>query len=201
MRLYPHDGMIIHMQDAVGRKRVESQLRERSSYMKGVKCSATLAKGTRQQKEHFMLYSPLSCTRSHKTPTADEDKESHENVAAFWAVMFCTGDTTGMINMKPLMEEYRLNNATPLHHGQMVITQKLKYSLPLMTNTIDLNEGDLLVMPFDGGLPEIVCERFPPLATPRETAEGVAPEGSESPPLDTQMEPAEETQNEPVIGE
>ena len=51
-----------------------------------------------------------------------------------------------------------------------------------MTNTIDLNEGDLLVMPFDGGLPEIVCERFPPLATLREPAEDVAPEGSENLP-------------------
>ena len=29
MRLYPHDGMIIHMQDAVGRKRVESQFKEK----------------------------------------------------------------------------------------------------------------------------------------------------------------------------
>ena len=176
--------------------------------MKGVHVSATMAKGIRQQKENFMWYSPLSSKL--KTETADtttETKESHKNVAPFWAVMFCTGDTTGMINMKPLMEEYRLNNATPLHHGQMVITQKLKYSLPLMTNTIDLNEGDLLVMPFDGGLPEIVCDCFPPLATPRETAEGVAPEGSESPPLDTQMEPAEDVAPEgsenlpPVIEE
>ena len=130
-----------------------------------------------------MWYSPLSSKL--KTETADtttENKESYKNVAPFWAVMFCTGDTTGMVNMKPLMEEYRLNNATPLHHGQMVITQKLKYSLPLMTNTIDLNEGDLLVMPFDGGLPEIVCERFPPLATLQEPAEDVASEDPENLP-------------------
>ena len=174
--------MIIHMQDAVGRKRVESQFKERTSYMKGVKCSATLAKGTRQQKEHFMLYSPLSCTRSNKTPTADEDNESHKNVAAFWAVMFCTADTTEKVNMKPLMEEYRHNNAAPTIWGQMTFTQKLKYRLPLMTNTIDLNEGDLLVMPFDGGLPEIVCERFPPLATLQEPAEDVASEDPENLP-------------------
>ena len=41
-------------------------------------------------------------------------------------------------------------------------------------------EGDLLVMPFDGGLPEIVCDRFPPLATLKEPAEDVAPEGSQN---------------------
>ena len=29
MRLYPHDGMIIHMQDVVGRKKVESQFKEK----------------------------------------------------------------------------------------------------------------------------------------------------------------------------
>ena len=39
-------------------------------------------------------------------------------------------------------------------------------------------EGDLLVMPFDGGLPEIACDRFPPLATLKEPAEDVAPEDS-----------------------
>ena len=95
-------------------------------------------------------------------------------------MMFCAGDTTEMVNMTPLMEEYRYNNAAPTHHGPMSFTQKLQFRLPLMTNTIDLNKGDLLVMPFDGGLPEIVCERFPPLAALKEPAEDVAPEGSEN---------------------
>ena len=141
--------------------------------MKGVHVSATMAKGIRQQKENFMWYSPLSSKL--KTETADtttEDKESYKNVAAFWAVMFSTGDTTEMVNTTPLMEEYRYNNAAPKHHGPMSITpQKLQLRLPLMTNKVDLNIGDLLVMPYDGGLPEIVCERFPPLNTPAEPEE------------------------------
>ena len=183
MRLYPHDGMIIHTQDVVGRKKVESQLKEKTSYMKGVIVSATLAKGTRQQKENVIWYSPLRGKLKLETAdTTTENKESYKNVAPFWAVMFCTGDTTEKVNMLPLMEEYRHNNAAPTIWGQMTFTQKLKYRLPLMTNTIDLNEGDLLVMPFDGGLPEIVCGRFPPLATLKEPAEDVAPEGSENLP-------------------
>ena len=151
--------------------------------MKGVHVSATLAKGTRQQKENVIWYSPLrSKLKTETADTTTENKKSYKNVAAFWAVMFCTGDTTEKVNMKPLMEEYRHNNAAPTIWGQMTSTQKLKYRLPLMTNTIDLNEGDLLVMPFDGGLPEIVCERFPPLATQQEPAEDVASEDPENLP-------------------
>ena len=115
------------------------------------------------------------------TDTA-EDEKSYKNVAAFWTVMFCAGDTTEMVNMTPLMEDYKYNNAVPIHVGPLSFTQKLQFRLPLMTNTIDLNEGDLLVMPFDGGLPEIVCERFPPLATQQEPAEDVASEDPENLP-------------------
>ena len=124
-----------------------------------------------------MWYSPISSKIKTETlTTRAEDKESYKNVAAFWAVMFCTGDTTEMVNMMPLMEEYRYNNAVPIHYGPMGFQQKLQFRLPFMTNKEDLNVGDLLVMPFDGGLPEIVCERFPPLNTPAEPDEWTAKE-------------------------
>ena len=76
-------------------------------------------------------------------------------------MMFCIGDIADMVNMIPLMEEYRYHALAAIHWGAIAFTQKFNFRLPLMTNKIDLKEGDLLVMPFDGGLPEICCERFP----------------------------------------
>ena len=108
-----------------------------------------------------MWYSPLTTmARGHKATDTAEDEKSYKNVAAFWTVMFCAGDTTEMVNMTPLMEDYKCNNAVPIHFGPLSFAQKLQFRLPLMTNTIDLNVGDLLVMRREC-MPEIVCERFP----------------------------------------
>ena len=35
--------------------------------------------------------------------------------------------------------------------------------LPFLTNSKELQPGDLLVLPFDGGIEDMCCEGFPPI--------------------------------------
>ena len=39
--------------------------------------------------------------------------------------------------------------------------------LPFLVNSKELRKGDLLVMPFDGGIREMCCTGFPPLTGER----------------------------------
>ena len=50
-------------------------------------------------------------------------------------------------------------------HGEVRSGQSMNLKLPFLTNKQDLAPGDLLVMPFDGGMSEIWCESFPPIHT------------------------------------
>ena len=49
------------------------------------------------------------------------------------------------------------------HHGEVTAGSTMIVKLPFLTNNNELAPGDLLVLPFDGGMSEICCEAFPPI--------------------------------------
>ena len=102
---------------------------------------------------------------SHK-PLAwvDEKDEVHVHaVPAFWAVMLAGRDNSNLANIGPFWETYYVNNPVTVHWGQWHITQGLHAKFPFLSNTKEIERGQLLVLPFDGGCAEMFCERFPPI--------------------------------------
>ena len=63
-------------------------------------------------------------------------------------------------------EEYRVPNPVAKHHGDWKMLSGMFVFLPYLTNEKELQPGDLLVLPFDGGMPAIRCEVFPPIKVP-----------------------------------
>ena len=81
----------------------------------------------------------------------------------YWTVILSGRDHTHMVNMKSFMEEYDFPNPVAKHNGAVKLGSKLTLKMPFLTNSKDLAKDDVLVLPFDGGLREIFCERFPPI--------------------------------------
>ena len=111
--------------------------------------------------ERFILYSAMS----HK-PLAWENADDVtvvEAMPAFWAVLLAGRDTAGMVNMILYMEDYKISHPVTKIHGEWRMFQGNFLCLPFLTNTTELQQGDLLVLPFDGGMPQICCEAFPPI--------------------------------------
>ena len=80
--------------------------------------------------------------------------------------MMAGRDTKDMVNMRPCLEDYKISNPQPQAHGEWRWPSTMNASYPFLTNSRDLASGDLLVLPFDGGVREIFCESFPPIQTP-----------------------------------
>ena len=108
-----------------------------------------------------MLYSAMS----HKplARVGADDMVQVRAIPPFWAVMLAGRDTAHMVNMLPYMEEYTVPHPVAKTHGGLANGAKLTLKLPFLSNRNDLSPGDLLVMPFDGGMSEICCVEFPPL--------------------------------------
>ena len=81
---------------------------------------------------------------------------------AFWAVMLTGRDTQSMVNMRPHHETYNLSNPATQDYGGARIMDRMFVKLPFLTAARDIEPGELLVLPFDGGMGEIMCENFPP---------------------------------------
>lgn len=47
--------------------------------------------------------------------------------------------------------------------GEVRHQSTVTLTMPFLTNKIELKDGDLLVLPFDGDIAEIFCESFPAL--------------------------------------
>ena len=124
--------------------------------MQGLELSATVSKDCRAQKESFQFYSAMSHDTVPKSGT-DENVEL-KHISRFWAVLLAGRDTTSMVNMCAYMEDYRCQSVVPKHHGGVNAAWKMSVSMPFLTNKRALESGEVLVLPFDGGLPEIQCE-------------------------------------------
>ena len=86
-------------------------------------------------------------------------------ISAFWAVMLAGRDQTDMVNMVPYIEEYKFHHPTAKVHGDTKPGSSIKLRLPFITNKRKLEVDELLVLPYDGGVKEMVCEEYPPMPT------------------------------------
>ena len=78
--------------------------------------------------------------------------------------MLASRDASSMVNMHPYMEEYRFQAPKPAYYGTVIGGAYLSVRLPFFTNLTRLAEGDLLVLPYDGGVSQVCCETFPPIS-------------------------------------
>ena len=85
------------------------------------------------------------------TSLGPDDKVKVDHIPPFWAVKMADRDLKNMVNMQSIIEEYDFQYPG----GKMTL------KLPFLTNSKELAEGELLVLPYDGGIPEIICESFP----------------------------------------
>ena len=82
------------------------------------------------------------------------------HISPFWAVMLADRDTSGMVNMNPNIETYQVQHAVAKDFGDVKMNSTVTVRMPFLTNMHDLNAGDLLVLPFDGGHTDICCKSF-----------------------------------------
>ena len=136
--------------------------------MRGIQVAASVSRSTNLNgsfasriEEDFLLYSAMR----HKqlaTIGLDDNVELYY-YSPYWAVMLAGRDTAQMVNMIPHMEEYKWLHPLAKNHGQLQHGAVLTLKLPFLTNKRDLAPGDLFVLPFDGGMSEMICEAFPPM--------------------------------------
>lgn len=140
---------------------MEKKLNIQPCYFRGVKATCGIRRDGVAIECNYIVYSPFS-----KKPLAWADVEDVVQVVlmpAYWAVMLSGRDTQSMVNVRPYQERYSLLNPTSQHYGQVRITDHMFVKLPFLSNLRDIEPGELLVLPFDGGMPEIICEKFPPI--------------------------------------
>ena len=160
LRLHPYGGTLLQSGDKTGRSVLEKKFDVKSCYLRGVLVSAKVSRNGRQHANDFIVYSAMS----HKPSSVTDEKLELQHVSPFWAVMLAGRDQSHMVNMIPYMEEYRVVHPTPKHHGEVKPGWTMSVKLPFLTNSKELAEGDLLVVPFDGGMGELCCEAFPPIS-------------------------------------
>ena len=163
LRMYPYGGEIVPIDDGIERNRVEQVFSVKDWYMKGLELSATVKTSAKIWKEEFIMYSAMS----HKplpllTVDSDDRVVCARHFSPFWAVMLVGRDTTDMVNMAPYMEEYAIPHATARQWGVLKVGSRVSVSIPFLSNTRDLNAGELLALPYDGGLKSIFCAKIPP---------------------------------------
>ena len=165
LRLHPSGGTYLRMDNSAERRSIEKRLVLPPCYIRGVRVSACLHREERQKvKYDFIHYSDMS-----NKPLAwvnGEDVVEVHALPPFWAVMLAGRDTAHMVNMMPCMEEYYIRSPNPKHYGGWTLFSGMSASMPFLCNTKALEPGDLLVLPFDGGMAEMCCEGFPPIEDP-----------------------------------
>lgn len=171
LRLYPHSGTLLHVNEHSARNKEERKSFKRPCYVRGVHISAVAARikqqggPTAELQKDFILYSAMS--QKQLAVIGMDDKPELHYYPPFWAVMLAGRDTSAKVNMSPYMEEYTTQPPRASDHGQIMHGACLKLQIPFLANTRDLEPGELLVLPFDGGLPQLICEAFPPMQSTR----------------------------------
>jgi len=164
LRLYPCGGECLHYTDDIERTRVEKGLTLKPCYMRGLLVSAKAKSAMYLWTEDFIFYSAMSHTPSPLVTVSSDGKVTcARNFPPFWAVMLVGRDTKNMVNMVPYMEEYTLPPVTAKAYGTVTPAAKITLQMPFLTNKRDLDPGELLALPFDGGHASIICEDFPPI--------------------------------------
>ena len=162
LRIYPYGGRVVHLDDSVSRTHVEQRFEVKPCYMKGVQVSAKAKNSSAIKTHDFIVYSAMSHKQSPLVSVAlGETLSCTRHFSPFWAVMLVGRDTKEMVNMAPYMEEYVIPHAVAKNHGALTLGSKLSVELPFLSNKRDLAVGDLLALPFDGGLSSICCEKCP----------------------------------------
>ena len=162
LRLYPHAGMLLHDQDTKDRKQIERRASQmKPCYMRAVQVTGKVMKDARQQSESFLIYSAFM-EKGPLVTTGPNDEIKLDHVSPYWFVMLASRDTTELVNMTAHVEEYKCMAPKATIFGELKFGSSMGVSLAFLTNEKDLAEGDLLVLPFDAGLPQICCESFPP---------------------------------------
>ena len=156
LRLYPYGGTLLHWHDEDTRRGIQKSLSVKPCYIRCLQLSAQVSKGHRMQAEHFVLYTAISPKLAKKNL---DDKIEVQHLPPFWALMLAK--KSEQVNMKPYMETYRYNPPVPKYHGDAKQGGTMSLQVPFFTNTRDLKVGDLLIVPYDGGLQEIHADEFP----------------------------------------
>ena len=110
------------------------------------------------------MYSALCHESVPLATVGPDDTVVCRHISPFWAVMLAGRDTGKMVNMNSWKEAYKYPQANAKKQGEINLGSNVALFLPFLTNKRDLVPGDLLVLPFDGGLSEICCEAFPPVS-------------------------------------
>ena len=97
-------------------------------------------------------------------PLAWVDSDDNVRVApmpAYWAVMLTGRDTSSMVNMLPFEEKYCIANPSGHSWGLGTIFDRTFVKFPFLSNSRDIQPGELLVLPYDAGSKDMICENFP----------------------------------------
>ena len=128
------------------REKVEGKLKK----LKLVEVSVTATRRTTDApvpESTFLMYSPFG----NKDLVKEIDGvRTTGYVGPFWAVMLADRDSGDLVNMHSYVDTFKF----PVPIAEMVPVNayvKLTVRMPFLVNQYDLDVGDLLVLPFDGG--------------------------------------------------
>ena len=170
LRLYPWGGTVLHLKDDTERREVEQRLNYQPGYMRCVRASAKMSEGclmySAGKVDDFLMYSPLppAFTVEDRDEVLSDEAVRLTPFSPFWHVRLARRDATPnpMVNMIAQMEEFTIGSPEVGHLGLMKMGMAIQ--IPFLTNTKALTPGDLLLLPFDTGMPETICwETLPPM--------------------------------------
>ena len=161
LRMYPAGGTLYETDDAHGRSVMERRFNKHPScYMRGVQAWAKVTRELAVIRTDFVVYSAMS--HQPLARLGDDDQLVLRSISPFWVVMLAGRETSQMANVTAYMEEYSLVQPVAKKHGEVKAAASMQVHVPFLTNNRDLAPGDLMVLPFNGGLPQICCESFSP---------------------------------------
>ena len=109
------------------------------------------------------MYSAISHKSVSLVTDAADDTVGCKHIPQFWLGMLAGRDDTDMVNLTPCMEEFTVPQPVARRHGKVALGSTLVIDLPFLTNSRTLEPGELLVLPFDGGLSAMCIDKFPPM--------------------------------------
>ena len=163
LKLYPQGGLMLLVSAQNQREKAEVKLKSlHTVYMKAVAVNVYANRRTFEGSEvvsPFLLYTAFH--EKGLVGNVSGTKTVRGYIPPYWAVMLTDRDNASMVNMHPYIDKYKFPN--PIAEvSEITCHVKLKVVLPFLVNNRDLVPGELLVLPFDGGCPEIMSTP-PPL--------------------------------------
>jgi len=165
LKLYPQGGLLLPVSALSQREKAEAQLKSlHQVYMKLVEVTVWAGRRTfdaSEVKTTFLLYTAFH--EKSLVCNISGTKTVRSYISPYWAVMLTDRDNADMVNMHPYIDKYKFPTPTA-EVAEIACHVKLKVQLPFLVNQRDLLPGELLVLPYDGGCPEIMSTP-PPLQT------------------------------------